>query len=67
MKSNHKKKTLTFGDFIAATYRAWGAHRARGLVRLALNAHLVVFRRSPSTNCSARCVGFLDAIVPRPR
>jgi hypothetical protein len=44
MKSNHKKKTLTFGDFIAATYGAWGPRRARGLVRLALKAHLVVFR-----------------------
>ena len=44
MKSNHKKKVLTFGDFIAATYRAWGSRRARGLVRLALNAHFVVFR-----------------------
>ena len=44
MKTNGKEKTLTFGDFIAAAYRAWGARRARGLVRLALNAHLVVFR-----------------------
>ena len=44
MKTNGKKKTLTFGDFIAATYRAWGSHRAKGLLRLAVNAHLVVFR-----------------------
>lgn len=44
MKTHHKRKGLTFGDFIAATYRAWGARRARGLVRLALNSHLVVFR-----------------------
>ena len=44
MKSNHKKKALTFSDFIAATYRAWGARRARGVVRLALNAHFVLFR-----------------------
>ena len=44
MKINEKKKALTLGDFIAATYRAWGARRARGLVRLALNSHLVVFR-----------------------
>ena len=43
MKTNHKKKALTFGDFIVATYRAWGARRARGLVQLVLNAHLVVF------------------------
>jgi hypothetical protein len=44
MKTNGKKKSLTFGDLIAATYRAWGARRAKGLVRLAVNAHLVVFR-----------------------
>jgi hypothetical protein len=44
MKSNHKKKALTFGDFIAATYLAWGALRAKGFVRLAANTHLVVFR-----------------------
>jgi hypothetical protein len=44
MKTNQKRKGLTFGDFIAATYRTWGARRARGLVRLALNSHLVVFR-----------------------
>ena len=36
MKNNHKKKALTFGDFIAAAFRAWGTRRARGLVRLAL-------------------------------
>jgi hypothetical protein len=47
MKTNHKKKALTFGDIIAAAYRAWGARRARGLVRLALNAHLVVFLGRP--------------------
>jgi hypothetical protein len=39
-----KKKGLTFGDFIAAAYRAWGRCRARGLVWLAINAHLVEFR-----------------------
>ena len=35
---------MTFGDFIAAAYRAWGRRRAKGLVWLAVNAHLVVFR-----------------------
>jgi hypothetical protein len=39
-----KKKGLTFGDFIAAAYRAWGRRRAKGLVRLAVNAGLVEFR-----------------------
>ena len=32
-----------FGDFIVAAYEAWGRRRAKGLVRLAVNAHLVEF------------------------
>ena len=44
MKPKSKKRPLTFGDLVAASYRAWGARRAKGLVRLAVNAHLVVFR-----------------------
>ena len=44
IKTNRKKRGLMFGDFIAATYRAWGKRRAPGFVRLAVNAHLVVFR-----------------------
>jgi hypothetical protein len=44
VKTKGKKKALTFGAFIAAAYRAWGTRGARGLVRLAVNAHLVVFR-----------------------
>ena len=34
-----------FGDFIAAAYRAWGSRRAKELVQVAVNAHLVVFQR----------------------
>jgi hypothetical protein len=44
MKTNGNNKSLTFGDLVAATYRARGPRRARGLVRLAVNAQLVVFR-----------------------
>ena len=43
MNTNGKKKALTFGDFVVATYRAWGARRAKGIVRLAVDTHLVVF------------------------
>lgn len=43
-RTNGKKKAMTFGDFIAAAYRAGGVRRAKGLVWLAINAHLVVFR-----------------------
>jgi len=44
MKTNHKKKRLTFGDFITVVYDLCGQRQARGIVRHAVNAHLVVFR-----------------------
>jgi hypothetical protein len=44
MKTNGNQRALTFGDLIPATYRAWGARRAKGLLRLAVNAHLLVFQ-----------------------
>ena len=43
MKTNHKK-ALTFGELIAAVYNVCGKRRARGIVRLAVNAHVVAFR-----------------------
>jgi hypothetical protein len=43
-RTNGKKRALTFGDFIAAAYQAWGRRRANELVQLAVNAHLVVFQ-----------------------
>jgi hypothetical protein len=44
MKNNHRKKARTFGDLIAAVYDACGKRRARAIVRLAVNAHVVAFR-----------------------
>jgi len=44
MMINHKRKPLTFGEFIAAAYDTCGGQRAEGIVRLAVNAHLVEFR-----------------------
>jgi hypothetical protein len=44
MKAHCRKKSLTFGEFIMAAYDAWGKRRARGIVSLAVNAHLVEFR-----------------------
>ena len=40
MKTTAKSKegVLKFGDFVAGAYRAWGKRRAKGLVRLAINA-----------------------------
>jgi G3E family GTPase len=44
INTNNTKTAMTFGDFIAGAYRAWGARRAKGLVWLAVNARLVVFQ-----------------------
>jgi len=44
MKTNCRKKTLTFGGFITAVHDAWGQRRARGIVWLAVNARLVKFQ-----------------------
>jgi hypothetical protein len=41
---NRKKKALTFGDFIAGVYETYGRRKARGIVRDAVNGHLLVFR-----------------------
>jgi hypothetical protein len=43
MKDSCGKTVLTFGEFVAAVYAAWGNRRAPGLVQLAINAHLVEF------------------------
>lgn len=38
------KKLLTFGDFVAGVYHAWGKRKAIGVVQLAVKAHIVEFR-----------------------
>ena len=38
------KQAFTFGQLIAAVYNVCGKRRARGIVRLAVNAHVVAFR-----------------------
>ena len=43
VRTKRKKEALTFGEFIAATYRACSKRRAGGIVRLAVNARLVKF------------------------
>jgi hypothetical protein len=37
------KKPLTFGDFVAGSYRAWGKRKAEGIIRLAVKSHLIEF------------------------
>jgi hypothetical protein len=44
IRINGKKRLLLFGDFIVAAYGAHGTREAKGLVRLAVNEHLVMFR-----------------------
>jgi len=44
MKANHKQNALTFGNLIETVYGICGRRRARGIIRLAVDAHVVVFR-----------------------
>jgi hypothetical protein len=43
-KALPKNKALTFGDFVAGVYRTWGERKAKGIIRLALEVHMVEFR-----------------------
>jgi hypothetical protein len=43
MKTQTQKKQLTFGDFVAGSYRAWGKRRAGGIIRLAIKARWIEF------------------------
>jgi hypothetical protein len=44
MRTNCRKKALTFGEFVARVYDVCGTRKAKGIVRLAVKAHLVEFR-----------------------
>lgn len=44
MKTHSMKKNLTFGEFIERVYDVCGKRKARGIVRLAIKAHLIEFR-----------------------
>ena len=43
-RTSGKRRMLTFGDVVAASYRTLGARKAIAFLRLAVNAHLLVFR-----------------------
>jgi hypothetical protein len=43
VKTNPQKRPLTFGDFVAGGYRAWGKDRAEGIIRLAIKSRLIEF------------------------
>ena len=59
MKTNYRKKPLTFGEFVSAAHDAWGGRRASGFVWLAVNAHLVEFRGQQRYVFSRRNLNFL--------
>jgi hypothetical protein len=44
MKASHKKRALTLGNLIETIYDVDGNRRARGIIRLAVEAHIIVFR-----------------------
>jgi hypothetical protein len=43
-KGHPAPRLLTFGDFVAGVYRAWGDRKAKGVIQLAVKAHLIEFR-----------------------
>jgi hypothetical protein len=43
MATKQGLKAPRFGDFIMAAYDTFGERRAKGIIRLALKAHLVEF------------------------
>ena len=59
VKTNCRKKPMTFGEFIAAAHDAWGGRRASGLVELAVNANIVQFRRPQRFVFSKRNLSYL--------
>jgi hypothetical protein len=44
VKANQEKKALTLGGLIHSGYRVCGERRAKGLIRLAAKARLIVFQ-----------------------
>jgi hypothetical protein len=44
MKTHPKNKPLTFSDFVAGVYHAWGKHRAREIFKLVVKTHIIEFR-----------------------
>lgn len=43
MRTCSKKKPLTFGEFVAGSYQAWGRREALGIIRLAVKARWIEF------------------------
>jgi hypothetical protein len=45
MKTDSRKKGLTFGEFISRVYKTCGKRKAQAIVMHAVNEHLLQFRR----------------------
>ena len=45
MKTLSRKHQLTLGELIQSAYNIFGKRKARGVVRLAIKAHLIQFER----------------------
>src|ERR1700733_14347783 len=43
-KARSRKRPLTFGDFVAGVYSTWGKRKAKGIIDLAIKAHVIEFR-----------------------
>jgi len=39
-----RRRPLTFGDFVEGVYHTWGKRRAKGIIQLAIRAHVIEFR-----------------------
>jgi hypothetical protein len=44
VKTPPATQPLMFGDFVAGVYHAWGQRKAKGIVKLAIKTHLIVFQ-----------------------
>ena len=45
MKIYPQRRALTFGEFITSVYNIWGKRRAKSIIQMSVNAHLVMFRK----------------------
>jgi hypothetical protein len=43
IKAHPRKRLLAFGDFVAGVYHTWGKRRGKGIVQLAIKAHVIEF------------------------
>ena len=52
MNHNLQKKRMTFGGLIESVYEALPQRKAQALVRLAVNSHVITFRKPRRFNLS---------------